>query len=73
MVTGGYANKTFNITLPNSYQNRIFTSVSSTSNYMYSSATPAGYYSKTGLNIDVFNTHSGQNNNANVFCIVFGT
>ena len=70
---GGYANATLNITLPNSYQNRIFTSVSSTSNYIYSCATPAGGYSKTGLNIDLYNTAQHQNINGTVFCIIFGS
>lgn len=73
MVTGGHVIKDFSITFPNSYQNRIFTSVSSTSNASYSCSTPTGDYSKTGLNISVFNTQSAQNNNGNVFCIVFGT
>lgn len=73
MVTAPQTATGFNITFANSYQNGIFTSVSSISSYNYTCATSVADYSKTGLMIYVYNRLSHVSNNGNAFCIVFGS
>ena len=71
-ATSGHASKDNNVTLPCSNVDRIFTSVCSTSNHIYNASTPVGDWTQSTLKIWIYNTSSTNNNNGNVFCIVFG-